>query len=127
MDSDAVGLACETIVFRALTRASDFDKATRKIKLTAFFRRPGDKKGLSVDYNCKPQDAGLVLSGRKGVASLHVGWVRTIEGLDVEPDPETPDHGNITGVPFRDDPDLQERVEQVAGDLADQARLAHLF
>jgi len=115
-------LGCEVIVYRALTRASDFDKATQQLKPIAFRRRPSDKKGLSVNYGCEPHECGAHLNKRHGIASLHVGHVRVL-GIDIVSD--VPNHANIVGVPMpEEDP---ERAEQLAGDLAEQARLKLIF
>jgi hypothetical protein len=114
-------LDCAVILLRAITRNSDFDKATRQLKPQAFHRRNSDKKGVSVDYNCPLADCGAMLRDRKGIATLHAGRVQSL-GLQVVPD--TANHANIIGVPMRGE-DLEEnrKAEQIAADLAEQARL----
>jgi hypothetical protein len=125
MDPGVTELECQTIVFRVITRASDLDHTTQRPKPSLFHRRQADQDGLSVNYNCMPSEAGASLRGRRAIASLHVGRVRSLQ-LDVIPD--THDHANITGVPIRgEDAKEIERAEQLAADLAEQARIAHRF
>jgi hypothetical protein len=120
MSDDVLG--CEVIVFRAITRASDFDKEKMRPKIGLFLRKPKDTKGLSVDYNCQPHECGSDLSARRAIASLHTGRVCSL-GLKIVAD--TKSHANIEGLPFRED-DAQG-AEQLAADLVEQARIAHVF
>jgi hypothetical protein len=116
-------LECATIVFRALRRAADLDRVAKRINSGAFLRRRAtDPTGLSVNYNCQARECGQDLKKRHGVATLHVGHIRSLE-LDVVSD--APTHANITGVPIRDESDQVsiDRAERLADRLAEQARL----
>jgi hypothetical protein len=87
---------CAQIVYRAQI-FEDWVKNGR-VKHQAFTRLRKDTVGLSVGPT--PEDSRAGLSNPIfGYISLHVGRVRSI-GLDVVPD--SPTHGNITGVPFRE-------------------------
>lgn len=113
-------LPCSTIVYRTITRASDFDKDQGRALANAFHRRQRDLDGVSVDYGLPPSECGLQLAGRRAVVSLHVGRVRNI-GLDVVPN-HVPNHANIVGMPFREHD--SDRAEKLAKALATQARVA---
>ncbi len=112
-------IACEAIVYRAMSRKDWIDPKTQCVLSLAFVRRPPpkDNDGLSVDVD-SPRSCASVLSKCHGVASLHVGRIRVL-GVDVVVD-EAP-HANITGVPRKAD-DLA-KAEWLAGQLAKQARL----
>jgi hypothetical protein len=113
-------LACQRIVFRALTR-SGWVAPNGQILSGAFIRRPVDHDGLSVDI---ASAASCAAPFRKcyGVASLHVGRVRRI-GLDIVVDivVDMAPHANITGVPRPEDD--AANAERLAGLLAKQSRL----
>lgn len=112
-------LACETIVYRAMTRKKWVDPMTKRILPAAFVRRPPpqDEDGLSVDIE-SPQSCVSELNSSFGVGSLHVGRVRDL-GLEIEVD--APPHAVITGVP-RETED-QAKAEWLASQLAKLARL----
>jgi hypothetical protein len=85
-------LACEKIVFRAMARKQWIDPITRHVLSAAFLLRPSpkDDDGLSVDIE-SAKSCASALSKCHGVASLQVGYLRTL-GLDVAVD-EVP-HAN---------------------------------
>jgi hypothetical protein len=112
-------LPCEAIVYRALLRKQWIDEDTGRVKADAYFLRPNEP-GLSVNLAsvCSPEQCAAKFRKCYGVASLHVGRVRDL-GLEVEQD--SPDHANITGLPYRaEDP---ARAERLAGLLAKRSRL----
>ncbi len=116
-------LECATIVFRALRAAGHSDKVVKRVNSAAFLRREKtDPNGLSVNYNCQAKECGQDLNKRHGVATLHVGHIRSLD-LDVIPD--APTHGNITGVPIRDlgNQETVALAEKLADQLSEQARL----
>jgi hypothetical protein len=114
-------LACEKIVYRTITRASDFRDGYATAY--AFHRRPIDTDGLSVDFDVAvPDGCGAGLSGKRAIVSLHVGCVRGVSPLDVIQD--EPTHANIVGMPFYSDDSRRELAEQLATLLAEQARPA---
>lgn len=111
-------LPCEKIVYRTITRAGDFRDG--RPLASAFHRKRKDTDGLSVDYDVTvPDGCAPMLSGKRAIVSLHVGRLRDIS-LDVIPD--SPSHANIVEVPFNDDPDQIELVEQLAGLMVEQSR-----
>jgi len=110
-------LECHGIVLRAVIRRSDVDQDSGRILARAFLLRQNEQ-GLSVNYECTPQECAAQFKKCHGVASLHVGRVRNL-GLDVVPD--EPHHANILGLPHRDDdPATAERMARL---LLAQARL----
>ena len=111
-------LACNTIVFRAMTRKNWVDSVTKRILPAAFVRRPPpkDDDGLSVDVE-SPRSCVSELNSSFGVGSLHVGRIRDL-GLDVAAD--DPPHAVITGVPRATED--QAKAEWFASQLAKQAR-----
>lgn len=117
---DQPRLPCEQIVYRTVTRAKDFGRDCLPLA-GAFLRRQSDTDGMSVNYNVDvPDGCGVGLSKKKAVVSVHVGWLRDLD-LDVEADTE--DHAVITGVPFSNDVDQIETVEQLAAKMAEMARV----
>jgi len=115
-------LECSAIVLRAVLRAKNIDRAAKKVLAGAFLLRTfpdGTREaGLSVSFNLSPAEAAAQFSKCHGIASLHVGRVRTLE-LDVVPD--EPNHANILTLPHpADDP---ARAEYFASRLQEQARL----
>jgi hypothetical protein len=89
------------------------------LKPPAFLRELKDQTGISVNMS-----AQQVLSYRDCdvIYSLHVGWVRDIDGgnvLDVIQNRR--DHANITGLPPHDDDDLLFK-EHLARELIKIAR-----
>jgi hypothetical protein len=91
-----------------------------------FYRRRIDKDGVSVTTEIR---AGLermkrVGRGVEGVLSLHVGWVRNIDRLDVTRRHAADTHAIIKGLPYSDaDP---KEAERLATELLEIARDAPL-
>jgi hypothetical protein len=113
-----IPLACEVVVFRAATKRKHVDGP--RFAPAAFLRRPQDA-GLSVNYDCDPEECGKNFNPRYGVASLHVGRIRDI-GLTVEgDDPGPPPHAEILGVP-PNLPETEREAERLAGLLSEQSR-----
>jgi hypothetical protein len=115
-------LACEQIVFRALTRRGWVDPMSKRILPAAFFRRPSpkDDDGLSVDTKSAESSISQ-FNTCFGAASLHVGRIRNLN-LDVLPD--SADHANIVGVPRQAEDAAQ--AEWFASQLAKQARFVEI-
>ena len=91
----------EQTVYRAASY-DDWIKSDGTVKKQAFNRRPypADQHGLS----CSPDQERCRdgMSRTFGVITFQVGAVREIDAaLDVVPD--SPTHGNITGIPYRDE------------------------
>jgi len=89
------------------------------VKADAFMRRATDETGLSVQIAAETNIPEFVSSFSfcSGLASLHVGRVRTLD-LDVVPDDRP--HALITGLPAKDEDPL--KAEYLAGELAKQCR-----
>jgi hypothetical protein len=102
-----------------MSRKNWIDRQSQCVLPAAFFRRPPpkDEVGLSVDLQSACSCAGTQRDCY-GVVSLHVGRVRDL-GLDVVPD--SPPHGNITGLPRQADD--RARAEHLASQLAKHARI----
>lgn len=115
---------CVKIVFRAFRSKRCVDTASGTVHPEAYFRRARvngdpDADGLSVSA-ASPEHAEASLRKSHGVASLHVGRVRTVRtgstALDVVPDVDDGNHANVTGVPYREDDPIE--AERVAAELA---------
>ena len=120
-DVELEPLPCSAIVYRALLRKRWIDQDTGKVKADAYFLREKEKNvGLSVSIarTCSPQQCAKKFYQCFGVASLNVGRIRDI-GLDVVPD--SLNHANITGLPYREDD--RDGAERFAGLLARQSRV----
>ncbi len=111
-------LQCSDIVFRALLRATHIDRKTGHILAAAFILR-ANECGLSVSFDCTPEECAAHFKTCHGVVSLHVGRVRNL-GLDVIPDDTH--HANIVGLPHPEEKPAE--AEHVARQLQAQARLA---
>lgn len=112
-------IADSTKVYRTLTKARQIGKDGRPL-LPAFYRERKDDDGISVDYNvpdATPEFCGAGLKGHRAILSVEVGAVRALAyGLDVIPDTEH--HAVIdSNVPYCDDAEQFERVQQIAADL----------
>src|SRR6266851_7992463 len=97
------------ILFRALRTKAEQDDKRR-----AFLLRTNEKDtGLSVRYNCTPDDCENELRKSYGVLSVIANQVTGL-GLPLVPDEAT--HANIKDVPLEsDDPD---RAMSIAGQLS---------
>jgi hypothetical protein len=101
-------LVGDEILLRALRT-----KAEQEDKRRAFLLRNNERDtGLSVRYNCTPDDCENELKKSYGVLSLTAGQVTGL-GLPVVPDSST--HANITGVPHEEDD--ADRAMSIAGQL----------
>ena len=122
VDSHAAWSRCfkRLQIFYRAARNSNWIRADGTVRKQAFNRSPPpyDREGLSGSpYEEHCQD-GLPLHARdKGIITILVGHVRALH-LTVEPD--TPTHGNIKGMPDRDD-DPKEH-DRFANKLAEKAR-----
>lgn len=123
-------LPCATIAYRAILKKSWVDRETNEISSAAYIpRRGSDEDGLSVSIRCSPEESVRQFRQHFGTASLHVGRVRDVDGLEIIEDPQDHCHGFITGFPIpptdREVPippkDLA-RIEYLAGVLARQSR-----
>src|SRR5437879_7422307 len=103
-------LVGEEVLFRALR-----NKGQQNDKRQAFLVRTDEKdSGLSVKYNCTPDDCENELEEKSyGVLSLIAHQVTDL-GLRVVPD--EPQHANIKDVPHKDDD--PERAMLLAGELS---------
>jgi hypothetical protein len=110
---------CAQIFYRA-ARSSDWIKRDGGVRKQAFNRSPPphDRHGVSGSPFREHCEDGLPPHAcGKGVVTIKVGYVRDL-GLDVVPD--TPTHGNIVGIPDRDDDRASH--DFLAGRLADKAK-----
>lgn len=110
---------CRQIFYRA-ARSSGWIKNDGSVKKQAFNRSapPYDRRGLSGSPFREHCEDGLPDHARgKGVITLKVGYARDL-GLDITPD--SPTHGNIEGIPDRDED--RGKHDFLAGQLAKLAR-----
>lgn len=121
---DLPPIECGDIVYRALSLSSDRNPETGEAITAAFIRRPAprDSKGLSINHHCDSEHCRKSLNKCYGVVSLHAGNVRSL-GLDLIPDDPLidPHHGNITGLPYKEDDEVT--AERLASALVKQSRL----
>jgi hypothetical protein len=109
---------CAQLFFRA-ARSSNWIKNDGTVRKQAFHRSPPphDRAGLSGSPYKEHCEDGLPDHTRgKGVITLLVGYARDL-ALDIVPD--TPTHGNIQGIPDRDD---DRARHDLANRLAEKAR-----
>jgi hypothetical protein len=115
-------LSCSTIAHRALLKKKWADRETGEISSAAYIPRlVGDEDGLSVSIRCSPEESVRQFRQHFGTASLHVGRVRDVDGLDIIEDPADHCHALIRGIPIP--PADLARTEYLAGVLARQSRL----
>ena len=116
-------LPCSEIVYRGMRSRRWLDPTRENVLPAAFFRRPNETDGLSVNPSseCDIKYVRELLNPCHGVVSLHVGRVRDL-GLEVEQDESK--HACIKGLPYQDEDPLQ--AERLAGQLAKQARIQWL-
>ena len=110
-----------TIFIYANSRKRWIDHDAGKVKADSDFLREKEKNvGLSVSIarTCLPQQCAKKFHQCFGVASINVARIRGI-GLDVVPD--SSNHANITGLPYREDD--RDGYERFAALLARQSRV----
>lgn len=136
--SELAELPCNTIVYRVILKKKYLDPDNNSVLAPAFMPRPRDADGLSVVIARATSHEELVEGAREAAspftrppapatATLHVGWTRDIEGLDVlaAPLPDLPNHALITGVPLPEG-DADVLAERLAGQLARISRVMWL-
>ncbi len=114
-------LSDEATVYRALLRQQWIDEDTGKVKRDAYYlRQDRGETGLSVRIAsvCTPEECAAKFRSCYGVASLNVGYIRSL-GLEVIPD--SPSHANIIGLPYREDNRLE--ADRFARLLARESRI----
>ena len=85
----------------------------------AFLLRADERdSGLSVNFDCTPDECRSHFNRTYGVASL---TVRLVLELELQVVPDEPQHANITGVPYKEDDPA--RAEYLADELARRATL----
>jgi hypothetical protein len=94
-------------LLRALTKKAWLDDLHDAFLLRA------DETGLSVCFDCSPEECVAILSLSHGVASLTVGGVTALH-LTVTPD--EPHHATIEGMPHKEDD--AATAERLASHLA---------
>jgi hypothetical protein len=105
----------EDSLFRAILKK----KYLTAENLREAFMRRSNETGLSVCYDCKPEDCfNLIQMDMHGVAKLVVGQVKDL-GLKVIPD--EPQHANIEGVPHKEENEVE--AERLANALAKIANI----
>jgi hypothetical protein len=112
---------CAQIFYRA-ARSSRWIRPDGTVTKQAFRRSPPpyDRKGLSGSPFREHCADNLPPHANKGTITILVGWVRDLE-LDVVPD--SPTHGNIEGIPDRDEnEESRARHDFLATRLAERAR-----
>lgn len=108
-------ITCQTIVYRAITSASKIDAETGRVLRNVFFRKfKTNEQGVSVFMRPEACTAALTCHA---VVSLNAGFVYSL-GLNIECD--KPDHANILGLPFDNEPDTHG--VRKAGQLAKHCR-----
>jgi hypothetical protein len=107
-------LVYEDSVFRAILKKRHLTAETLR---EAFMLR-STETGLSVCYDCKPEDCfDLIQMDMHGVAKLIVGRVR---GLGLKVIPNEQHHANIEGVPHKEENEVEaERLASALAEIAD--------
>lgn len=104
---------CHFLVYRMIPSDAGWIEEDGTLDPAIFYRRRIDKDGVSLATTIR---AGLERMKRfsravEGALSLHVGWVRNIDGLDVTRKNVADTHASITGLPYSDaDPKEAERL-----------------
>jgi hypothetical protein len=99
------------ILLRALRSRAELDDKRR-----AFLLRSDERAtGLSIKYNCTPDECENEFNKTYGVLSLIANQVAN-SGLGLNVIPDEANHANITGVPHQDD-DFN-RAMYIAGQLS---------
>jgi len=109
-----------TPVFRELVYEDSLFRAILKKRhlapenLREAFMRRSNETGLSVCYDCKPENVfDLIQMDMHGVANLVVGQVK---GLGLKVIQDEPQHANIEGVPHKEENEVE--AERLANALA---------
>lgn len=102
-------LVGDETLYRALR-----SKAEREDKRRAFLLRANERDtGLSVMYNCTPDECENEFVPSHGVLSL---VARQVAGLGLHVVPDEPTHANITGIPHENDD--RDQAFFIAGQLS---------
>lgn len=111
MNGNSSQLPCHFLVYRMIPSNAGWIEEDGTLDPAIFYRKRRDWDGVSLATSIR---AGLDIMKRfhrpvEGALSLHVGWVRNIELLDVKKTADT--HAVITGLPYSDnDPKEAERL-----------------
>lgn len=122
MNENPSPLPCHFLVYRMIPSDAGWLEEDGTLDPAIFYRRRIDKDGVSLATTIH---AGLERMKRvpravEGVLSLHVGWVRNIDKLDVTRKRPTDTHAIIEGLPYsHDDP---KEAESLASQLLEIAR-----
>ena len=118
-------LPCDVITTRLLIKKGWIDQLAKKALPAAFLLPLKDlDTGLSLFYDLPPEQCASRMNKVLGLASLHVGSIRSLM-LDVYADDVH--HAYIVGLPCSEVENLSEedakRAERLAVELAKQSRL----
>jgi len=113
MNGNSSQLSCHFLVYRMIPSDAGWIEEDGTLDPAIFYRRRIDKDGVSVATTIRAGLERMKRVGRavEGALSLHVGWVRNIELLDVTRKKTADTHAVITGLPYSDhDPKEAERL-----------------
>lgn len=102
MNGNCSQLPCHFLVYRMIPSDAGWIEEDGTLDPAIFYRKRRDGDGVSLATSIR---AGLDIMKKfhrpvEGALSLHVGWVRNIELLDVKKTAAT--HAVITGLPYSD-------------------------
>jgi len=106
-------IPCHFLVYRMILADSEWLDEDGTLDPAVFYRRKQDKDGVSLATSVSVGLERLKKWGRavEGCVSLHVGWVRNIEKLDVTRKDATDTHPVIIGLPYsHENPREAERL-----------------
>ena len=127
MNGNSSQLPCHFFVFRMIPSDAGWVEDDGTLDPAIFYRKRRDTDGVSLATTIR---AGLEIMKKfhrpvEGALSLHVGWVRNRDQLDVTRKRPANTHAIIEGLPYtHDDP---KEAERLANELLEIARDAPLL
>lgn len=113
MNGNSSQLPCHFLVYRMIPSDAEWIEEDGTLDPAIFYRKRRDSDGVSLATTVR---AGLEVMKKfhrpvEGALSLHVGWVRNIDKLDVTRKRPTDTHAIIEGLPYIDaNPKEAERL-----------------
>lgn|ERR1051325_3077757 len=115
-------IPCHFLVYRMILADSAWLDEDGTLDPAVFYRRKQDRDGVSLATSVSVGIERLKKWDRtvEGCVSLHVGWVRNIDHLDVTRKYATDTHPVITGLPYSHE--NPREAERLANQLLEIAR-----
>ena len=122
MNENSSRLPCHFFVYRMIPSDAGWIDEDGTLDPAIFYRKRRDWDGVSLATTVR---AGVEVMKKfrrpvEGALSLHVGWVRNIDKLDVTRKRPTDTHAIIEGLPYSDD--NPKEAENLANQLLEIAR-----